>query len=341
MGPTKLTMKNLLSVIVLFMASAICIAQDPAKQIATATTELEKQLNTSNVSEDLKQQCTSDIADIRSNIKRDFLFLSLYNFRNCQLELASLNFAAAKADVKTPEALEQLWQQLGDELAEKEKVLSQPPANPLIALAAAIAQSSQIQVKQYLQSGKLYALNSNIAEGIYYLGRAPANVDFAIFTRGLRFPAPKTSATFRSVEPELTKIETSALRTYKAADVSKQQPLFNRLNSTLKVAGELNKASMFEGALLKYLESELLFGSITTAAENEDLEHLRGRLDETGKLLKDKKADHSIGLLFWQMAETALRPASGAEPTQPQIKRGVVILNVVIPSYLDYLKEKK
>ena len=334
-------MKNLLSVIVLLMASAIGFAQDPVKQIAAATDELEKQLNTSNVSEDLKQQCTSDIADVRANLKHDFLFLSLYNLRTCRLELASISFASSKADVKTLEALEQHWQQLGNQLAEKEKVLAQPSAKPLIALATAIAQSSQIQVKQYLQSGKLYAVNSNIAEGIYYLGRAPANVEFAIFTRSLRFPSPKTPATFRSLEPELTKIETAALRTYKAADVSKQQAQFNRLNSNLKVAGELNKASMFEGALLKYLESELLFGSMTTTAENEDLEHLRGRLDETGKLLKDKKVDHSIGLLFWQMAETSLKPGSGAEPTPAQIKRGVVILNRVIPSYLDYLKEKK
>jgi hypothetical protein len=139
----------------------------------------------------------------------------------------------------------------------------------------------------------------------------------------------------------LTKIETAALRTYKSADVSKQQAQFNRLNSTLKVAGELNKASMFEGALLKYLESELLFGSMTTTAENEDLEHLRRRLEETGKLLMDKKTDHSIGLLFWQMAESSLNPIPKAEPTPAQIKRAVVILNKVIPSYFDYLKEKK
>jgi hypothetical protein len=334
-------MKILVAIFIVVSAATFCSAQDPAKQIAAATDQLEKQLNTSNVSEELKQQCTSDIADIRANLKREFLFLSIYSLRTCQLELASQAYAASKADIKTTEAFEQQWQQLGNELAEKEKLLSQPAAKPLNALVSALVESSQIQVKQYQQSGRLFALNSNMAEGLYYLGRAPANLDLAILMRTLRFPTPKTPATFRSLEPELTKLETASLRTYKSADVSKQQAQFNRLNSNLKVAAELNKASMFEGALLKYLEAELYFGLITASAENEDLEHLRGRLDEAGKLLMDKKADHSIALLFWQMAESSLKPVSGIQPTAAQIKRAVVILNDVIPSYFDYLKEKK
>ena len=332
-------MRIFLAFIVILSSTAVCLAQDPAKQITAATDELEKQLNIGKVPDELKQQCITDVAEIRANIKRELLFLSLYNLRNCQIELASQSFAASKADVKTPEAFEQQWQQLSTQLAEKEKVLSQPTPKPSLGLVNALAQASQIQVKQYLQSGRLFALNSNMAEGLYYLGRAPANLDLAIFARSLRFPTPKTPSTFRSLEPELTKLETASLRSYKSADVSKQQAQFNRLNSNLKIAEELNKASMFEGALLKYLESELLFGLINTSAENEDVEHLKGRLEEAGRLLMNKKSDHSVGLLFWQMAETSLKPYSGAEQTPAQIKRAVVILNNVSPSYYDYLQE--
>ena len=335
-------MKILSTTLLLFFSLSFTgLAQEPAKQISAATAEMEKQLNTAKISDDLKQQCSTDIADIRANIKREFLYLSLYNLRTCQLELASQVFAASKADVKTTEAFEQQWQQLNGQLAEKEKLLSLPTSKPLPAVIAALTQISQIQVKQYQQSGRLFALNSNMAEGLYYLGRAPANLDFAIFTRTLRFPSPKTAATFRSLASELTKLETAALRTYKSADVSTQQAAFNRLNSNLKVAGELNKASMFEGALLKYLESELYFGLIITTAENEDLVHLQGRMDEAGALLKDKKVDHSMALLFWEMGQASLKPASGTAPTAAQLKRAVVILNHVIPSYFEYVKEKK
>jgi hypothetical protein len=38
------------------------------------------------------------------------------------------------------------------------------------------------------------------------------------------------------------------------------------------------------------------------------------------------------------MAEEALDPDTSEQPTQAQIKRVVVILNIVVPDYLDYLK---
>jgi hypothetical protein len=132
-----------------------------------------------------------------------------------------------------------------------------------------------------------------------------------------------------------------ALRTYKTADVTTQQAQYNRVNASLKVAGELDRASMFEGALLKYLESKFYFGLIITTAEREDLQHLRERTKELEKQLSSDKVDHSIGLLFWQMADRNLNPDEKAEPGAAQIKRAVVILNQVLPSYFDYLKEQK
>jgi hypothetical protein len=98
---------------------------------------------------------------------------------------------------------------------------------------------------------------------------------------------------------------------------------------------------MFEGALLKYLESQLYFGLIITAAENEDVQHLRARSTEAGKLLMSRKVDHTIALLFWQMAETALNQPGSDQPSQTQIKRAAVILNNVLPSYFDYVKETR
>lgn len=325
--------------LLLLVASSICYAQDAAKQISTATDEIERQLTTVKVSDDLTKQCTNDVAEARANVKRGNLYLSLYTIKTCRIELQALAYAAAKTSMEKQgvETFEEEWRQLGSVLAEKEKTASELASKRLPAVVVGIADASQIQVRPYYQSGRLFALNSNMSEGIYYLGRAPANLDFAIFSRTLNFPKAKSELNLRSLAPELSKLETAALRTYKSADVSSQQGQYNRLNSNLKVAAELNSASMFEAALLKYLESELYFGLIITAPENEDLLHLRERSKEVGKLLSSK-TDHSIGLLYWQMAETALNPSSPGPPSQAQIKRAVVILNNVLPSYFDYLK---
>jgi len=319
------------------------MAQDPVKQLSEITDDVEKRLSTLKVSDDLKQQCTADIAEARANIKLKNLYLSLYTIRTCQLELASLAYAEAKSDLtrKGTDVFETEWRELGNSLNEREKILADRTTK-LPAVIVALADVSQSQARPYYQSGKLFALNSNMAEGLYYLGRAPANLDFAITCRGLQLSRPKKATTvFRSPHPELTQLEAMALRTYKSADVSTQQAQYNRVNSNLKIAGELDRASMFEGALLKFLESKFYFGLIITTAEREDLQHLRERTKEMEKLLNSDKVDNSIGLLFWQLADRSLNPDGKVEPGAAQIKRAVVILNQVLPGYFDYLKETR
>ncbi|HEY6802086.1 MAG TPA: hypothetical protein VI306_00780 [Pyrinomonadaceae bacterium] len=330
-------MKFFLSTLVVLLFAAICYAQDPAKQIAAATTDLEKQLLKASISTELKQQCANDIAEARANLKRDFVLLSLYNLRTCQLELASRAFAAARTNIKTNNEFEQQWQQLNAQLAEREKLLFQPTRKPVPAILTALTQLSQIEIREFQQTSRQAVANNNIAEGLYLLGHVPANLDFATFARSLHLPAPKTAATFRSLAPELTKLEAAALRTFKSADKN-SQPQFERLKASLKSANELNSASLYEGALLKYLESELYFGLIITSAEKEDLEHLQGRADEAERPPPTGKVDHSIAALFAQMAQASLKPAAGGMPTQAQIKQAVVILNLVLPSYYEYRK---
>ena len=331
------------SLIVILILAGACLAQDPAKQLSEITNDMEKRLSTLKVADDLKHQCSLDIAEARANLKLGNLYLSLYTIRTCQLELASLDYAQANSDLATkgPEAFEAEWRRLGDSLTAKEKILSDRRTK-LPAIIVALADVSQSQARPYYQSGKLFALNSNMSEGIYYLGRAPANLDFAITCRKLHLSRPKkATGEFRSPQPELAKLEATVLRTYKSADVSTQQAQYNRLNSNLKIASELNRASMFEGALFKYLESKLYFGLLITNPEKEDVPHLRERTNELGKQLTSDKVDHSIGLLFWQMADRSLNPEGNAPPSASQIKRVVVILDNVLPSYFDYLKETR
>src|SRR5437867_7684327 len=149
--------------LVLFISS-VCFGQDAAKQISAETIEIEKQLATLKVSNDLLQQCTKDIADARTNLKLGNLYLSLYTIRTCQIELVSLAYAASKADVqkKGPEALEEEWRQLGSVLTEREKLISDRTSKRLPAVIVALADISQVQVRPYYQSGRLFALSSNM-----------------------------------------------------------------------------------------------------------------------------------------------------------------------------------
>ncbi|HJX90645.1 MAG TPA: hypothetical protein VJ372_09120 [Pyrinomonadaceae bacterium] len=334
-------MKIFAVTLLLILATTLtCRAQEAPKQLANANNALESQLSTLKVSDELNKQCTNDIAAARNALKLGNPYLSLYTIRTCYIELESLSYAASKADIATKgaEAFEQEWRQLAATLNDKEQKFPRVGLKQLPAVVIGLADASQTQVNSYYQSGRLIALKSNIAEGLLQLGRATANLDFALFCRGLRFPAPKSTMEFRSVAPELRKLETAALRTYKSVDAGTQQAEFTGLKSNLELAEKLNAESKFEGALFKYLESHLYFGLIITSAEKEDLQHLRERSGQLRKLLTARKNDNSIALLFWQMAEEALDSATSEQPTQSQIKRAVVILNIVVPDYLDYLK---
>ena len=306
-----------------------CHAQDAARQLTATSTELEKQLSTLKVSDDLNKQCTEDIAAARSALKRGHLFLALYTLQTCKLELTSLAYTAS-----SNETFEDARRRFGLELDQKQKTLAASKHNLLPALVVALADASQAQAMRPSQS-RSRAVGTDTTEGIKQLARVAANLDFAIFCRGLHLSPPKTEVKFRRITTELTKLGTAALQTYKSADFTKQQSQFDRLKSNIELAGELNSASMFEAALFKYLESQLFFGLIITTAENQDLQHLRERSKELGKLLTTGKQDQSIGVLFWQMAEDALTPVA---PNNEEIKTAVVVLNRVMPSYFDYMK---
>lgn len=317
-------MKLLPPILCLILLASAVVAQDAAtKQISSALTDLESQLTNQSIPTDLKSQCTQDIAAARASLKLRRALLALYTSRRCQIEVATFSAKPVIAG-------------LGDAaIASEKQRLDSVPANTKRASAfiVAFADAAHLEAEHYHQTSRA-AQSGNAVD---LLARARATLDFENFVRELRFAGPKLIFEWKSLEPELTKLGSSAMRTYKAAGANADQAEFTRLKESIESAAELNHESKFEAALLKYLESEFYFGMIVTGAENEDLQHLRERSGELAKLMSSGNTDNSIGLLFSEIAAANLNPASG-EPTTMQLKTGVVILNRVMPGYFDYLK---
>src|SRR5436190_9693445 len=175
------------SFLLILIFAATCYSQDAKKLISSVADEVEKQLSAMKLSSDLTQQCTKEVADTRAYLKSDNFYLSLYTIRTCKLELDSLAYASSKAEVekKGIEAFEQEWSQLGSLLTDKEHKVDLTIAKRPAAVAIALAQVSQVQTRPYYQSGRLFALNSSLSEDLYYIGRATANLDFAILLRAI------------------------------------------------------------------------------------------------------------------------------------------------------------
>lgn len=314
-------------------------AQNPEKQISEAATRFERLISSKySPTGAASGECVNDISVAKSTLKSGYLYLSLYRLRPCLLERDTQRYLQAKAGIEKGglDAFEAEWRRLGSELDEREKLLDGSQTQRSVALIQALVESSKIQIRPYYRSGRLYGLNTTIPDGLYYLGLAPANLDFALLCQQLQIVRTKPSIKLRPLNPELAQIETETLESYKRGGAGKLQPGYNLVNSTLKLASELNAQAMYAGALQTYLEASLDLGLIAAPEVTaNEVSQLRVRNQSLERRLKDTAADHSIGILYWEMAQSALDQAAN----EVDLKRAAVIIQDVLPRYFRYLAE--
>lgn len=324
---------------------AVTKAQTATTMIQAETLRLERLLATLKVSDEDKAMRASALAAIRQNLQTGNLYLALYRLQPLWAELSAQSYAASQAGIeaKGAEAFEQEWQRMKGEIEEKEKRLAAMPAAGSSAAIEALIESSLTQVRPYHQSGRLYGLNTTIANGLFYLGLAPAYLDFALFCRGLKLYESAKTLKHRPLAPELEKLEASILESYKRMDSSESQPQFIRLNSNLKMAVELEREGRTRGALLKYLET-LLFLHLVPAQPQVDAKELT-RLVEAARALelrlKSGAEDNSIAQIFFESAGSALDDARRGKTDEERLRRARVLLDKVLPRYFEIVSGDK
>lgn len=317
--------------------SAGARAQTAAEQLSAAAADLEKTVAAAKLSEAEAKQRADELRDVREEVAAGRLHLALYRLQTPWLLTAGQTYLASKADVKSTEAFEAEWKRLGGELGAKERRLASAAEGETPLAARALAEASSGQARPYYQSGRLYGLNTTVGDGLYYLGLAPAQLDFALFCHGLRLREGGRAPRLRPLRAELSRLEAETLAAYRRAEAAaapsnQQQPRFNLLNSTLKLAGELDAAGLHAGALLKYLEAQLYLGLVAAPQTAADAgPGLKDKSDALGKRLRGGGTDHSLGLIFWESAQEAL---AGSEAEAH--RRAAVIFERVLPAYFNF-----
>ena len=329
---------GLLVCLLLFSAN-VCPAQGPEQQIRTTVAQLEDSLPSLNLPEGEKTDRLTELRAVKEAVDGGYLYLALYKLQPIYVELKTQQYAGAKAELKKSgiQAFEQEWRRLGLELNRDKKLFKSAASSRLAAAVQALAESSFSQVAPYHQSGRLYGLNTEIQYGLYYLGRAPSSLAFALFCQKVAAAGALRPIKLPALDEELSRLEAEVLSAYRKADLRTQEPAFIRVNVTLKIATELNQAAMYAGALQKLLEASLLFASITTpAGEAKEA----ARLPEEGEQWKAKltgATDHSVGLLYWEMAQNALRLATRGERPEENRKLATILFGTVLPRYFQIL----
>ena len=267
------------------------------------------------------------------------VFLSLFLLHQPEATLPAFEYQKARADVEKVglEALEQEWRRLGGELGDKERRLTAAPARRLPIAAQGVIERSLTQVQPHYQSGRLYGQQTTVADGLFYLGRAKAQLDFALFCHGLDLAAPGAAPRLRSLAPELEELESEVLQAYRRHGAADQQNTFIRINASLKMAQDLERERRFSGALLQYLEvCRALEAAGSVSSESLAPDTLKSQSEAFRARLTAGRTDNSVGWLYWQMAQAAIE--SGDANDQ---KQAAVILNHVAPRYFKYMARIK
>jgi hypothetical protein len=267
------------------------------------------------------------------------VFLSLFLLHPSAATLPAIEYQKAKTDVEKGglEALEREWKRLGGELAEKERRLTASSARRSPLVVQAMLERALTQVQPHYQSGKLYGEQWTVEAGLFYLGRSKAQLEFALFCRGLDAVASGAAPSLRSLTPELEELEREVTQAYRRLGSADQDNAFIRINASLKVAQDLERERRFGGALLQYLEVFRALEAVDSMpAESLAPDALKSLSESFRAQLSGGKIDHSLGWLYWQMAQAALESSDENDRRQ-----AAVILRHVAPRYFKYMARLK
>ncbi|HVG34036.1 MAG TPA: hypothetical protein VM911_13185 [Pyrinomonadaceae bacterium] len=312
--------------------------QQPRQQIAAQADQLESILKAAPASE----QVTYDLQRLeraRSALKSGYLYASLYYLQTVMAHAAGRQYVESKKELEKAgfDAFEKEWQLLGPQLSQEEKGLTEARLNALPAAVRALVQTAQEQSRSYYQAGRLYARETTVPYGLHYIGEAKGLLAFANWGAGLRFPQ---SPSWKGASPdsEISELEKEILKSYQRPDATKQQELFNEINSQLNFAQILTRKGKSVAALQTYLEASRLYSLLDPPnVQPSD----SGKFQEQARAVKARldagQLDQSVGRMYWEIVQLKLDAADDNKLAETDARQVSIILDKVLPRYFQYL----
>ncbi|HEV8702205.1 MAG TPA: hypothetical protein VGV60_13110 [Candidatus Polarisedimenticolia bacterium] len=198
------------------------------------------------------------------------------------------------------------------------------------ALVRALGEAVLHQVRVYYDASLEYGRSTTPDSGLFYLGAAQAQREFAAFCRQIAAPTTRKAPPVRGLSAEIAALQRDLLSVYKPPVSIDRHTEFIVASGVLKEARELDEAGLRYGALLRYLEAARRFAPLRPAtAPPADAGALEARLGGLAARLEAGGIDHSLGRLFFEAAQADIaHPAAGAGPAV-----AAAIADDVLPRY--------
>ncbi|HEY6253181.1 MAG TPA: hypothetical protein VI685_24755 [Candidatus Angelobacter sp.] len=269
------------------------------------------------------------------------LYLSLEKLGQAEDFLQGARNLEEKTEVikESLPAFESEWGKASVQLTALDKSARQKDWNRSPAAIRAISEAAQGRTLPLLEGGRGFATATKPKDGLFYMGQAQGEAEFAIFVSRLDFQRKATAIPLRSLLPELLVLQEKTNAAFQPPRSIDMHPRFIALNSTIKFARELDSSKSYAGALYEYLEGVRHYGMLNPVVPDAARQTaLRSAVADELKKAEAAKRDDSIGQIFLERASGWLNKADGAATSEDEWRAVRVILEEVLPAYEAALK---
>jgi len=207
------------------------------------------------------------------------------------------------------------------------------------AAARGLAEAAQGKAIPLLEGGRGFAYATKPGDGLFYMGQAQGEAEFSSFLFALKMPTAAAPLQLRSYLPELQRLQEKTNAEFQPPKSIDLHDRFIALNSTLKLAQELDSSRAYAGALYEYLEATRHFAMLSAAVpEAGKLAQLKTALAEEQKRLSASKRDDSIAQIFIDRAQGWLAHPDGSASSSDELRSVQIVVEQVLPAYYAALK---
>jgi hypothetical protein len=284
--------------------------------------------------------------ETRSKAAADAAGAGLYYFSLERLgqSLDMLNGARTGIDlVKTAGAdlpsFEKEWNKTAGELEAFRKDFDKHNWSAAPAAVRALGEAAATRTTPLLDGSRGFALTTKPADGLYYLGQVRGQMEFARFSEEVDLARKGRATPLRSFLPELQALQQKVNAAFQPPKSIDQHPLFIALNSTIKLANELDAARRYAGALYQYLEAVRIFRMMDATPVAADAQAaLIGKLESERVRLAASRQDDSIAQLFFERALWQSKHPDGSPSSADEWRAVSAIAEAIVPAYEAALK---
>ena len=264
-------------------------------------------------------------------------YLSLEKLLQAEDFLMGARFPSEKTEaVKSGlPAFEAEWKKVNQTIYVYDQELRQKDWGAAPAALRALSETALGRSVPLLEGGYGFAVSTKPSEGLLYLGQAQGEATFAQFASTLRLVRSGAPFPQRSFLPELQKLQEKTNAAFKPPRSILLHERFIALNSTLKLAEELDAQKFYAGAVYQYLEAVRHYGMLDAPVlKVASQSALKDAIVAAQKKFAASKQDDSIAEMYLERATAQVVHADGSTPSPDEWRSAKVILDQVLPAYL-------